>query len=89
VIEKITSFLLAHGFKIMIAGFAISAAGMILLIQAQHKNMMLQNVAFGMVGTGLGLYVIGRIFIIGKQRRARKLREQARARENASEGEKN
>jgi hypothetical protein len=87
VIEKITDFLLAHGFKIMIAGFALSAAGMILLIQAQHNNVSLQHVAFGLVGTGLGLYVIGRIFVIGAQRRTRKLREQAR--ENSSEEEKN
>jgi hypothetical protein len=77
VIEKVTSFLLDHAFKIMIAGFAFSAAGMIMVIQAQHKNPVLGKIGFGIAATGLGLYVIGRIGVIGAQRRAKKLREQS------------
>jgi hypothetical protein len=74
--EKIAAFFLNHCFKIMIAGFAISAVGVVMYIQAQHGNVVLRKISFSLTVTGLALYIIGRIGVIVGQRRSRKLRRE-------------
>jgi hypothetical protein len=74
--DKIAGFFLRHSFKIMIAGFFISTAGILMYIKMQHKNVLLEKVAFGITAFGIGLWLFGRICIIINQRRTRKEREQ-------------
>jgi hypothetical protein len=62
-IEKVKSFLATHGFTIMISGFSISAAGILLYMyftQPQHFNRLYSSIAFDATCTGIGFYVIGR-----------------------------
>ena len=73
---KIASFFLEQSFKIMITGFAVSGAGIIMYIKMQHKNALLEKIAFGITSTGIGLWLIGRIGIVVLQRRVRRQREQ-------------
>jgi hypothetical protein len=75
--EKIAGFFMDQGFKIILAGFAISAAGIIMYMQAQHQSGIMRKVAFGIAAAGIGVYVIGRIGIIAQQRRARRLHSKA------------
>lgn len=75
--EKVAAFFLDNGFKIMMTGFAVSAAGIVWFIREQHRNQFLRKIAFGMTAAGIALYIIGRICVIVQQRRARRLREQA------------
>lgn len=83
--EKIIAFFLEQSFKIMITGFAISAAGIIVYIKMQHKNVLLEKTAFGITAFGIGLWLFGRICIIINQRRMRKQREQAAQKPAGSE----
>jgi glucose uptake protein GlcU len=76
-VDKMADFFLRQSFKIMIAGFVISAAGVIMFIKMQHKDRVLENTAFTIAAIGIGLWLIGRIGIILQQRKARKQREQA------------
>jgi hypothetical protein len=73
---KIAVFFLCHSFKIMISGFIISTAGILLYIKMQNKNVLLEKTAFGITAFGIGLWLFGRICIIINQRRMRKEREQ-------------
>lgn len=73
---KIAAFFLEQSFKIMITGFVVSGAGIIMYIKMQHKNALLEKIAFGITATGIGLWLIGRIGIIVLQRRVRRQREQ-------------
>lgn len=83
--EKIIAFFLEQSFKIMITGFAISAAGIIVYIKMQHKNFLLEKLAFGISALGIGLWLFGRICIIINQRMIRKQREQAAQKPAGSE----
>jgi len=74
--DKIAGFFLYHSFKIMISGFVISTAGILMYIKMQHKNVLLEKTAFGITAFGIGLWLFGRICIIINQRRMRKQREQ-------------
>ena len=82
---KIASFFLEQSFKIMITGFAVSGAGIIMYIKMQHKNVLLEKIAFGITSTGIGLWLIGRIGIIVLQRRVRRQREQLLNEQSGSE----
>ena len=79
------AFFLEQSFKIMITGFVISAAGIIMYIKMQHKNVLLEKMAFGITAFGIGLWLFGRICIIINQRRMRKQREQALKESSRSE----
>jgi hypothetical protein len=70
--EKIVTFFLEQSFKIMITGFVMSTAGLIMYIKMQHKNPLLEKIAWGTAATGLGFWLIGRIGIAVLQRRRRK-----------------
>lgn len=75
--ESIVSFYLAHSFKIMLTGFALSAAGIILFSQTQHKDPLLSTVGFSLTASGVGIYIIGRIGLILQRRQAKKKQDQA------------
>lgn len=70
----------------MLSGFSISAVGIILYIKTQHAPGRLRELGGTLVAVGIGLYIIGRISVIGQNRRARKERMQAA--EGLSEKEK-
>jgi uncharacterized membrane protein YecN with MAPEG domain len=74
--EIIVSFYLAHSFKIMMVGFALSAAGIIVYSQVQHKDPVLRTAGFALTATGIGIYIIGRIGLILQRRQARKQQHQ-------------
>lgn len=74
--KSIREFYLAHCFKILISGFALSALGIILYSQVQHKDPVLSKVAFGITAAGIGIYIIGRAGLIIQRRKARKQREE-------------
>jgi hypothetical protein len=75
--EKLTDFFLIHGFKIMIAGFSLSAVGIILYIKMQHSPGRIRELGGTLVVIGIGLYLVGRICVIAQNRRLRKSRIQA------------
>ena len=75
--DSIVSFYLAHSFKIMMTGFALSAAGIILFSQAQHKDPLLSTVGFSLTASGVGIYIIGRIGLIFQRRQAKKKQDQS------------
>ena len=72
VTEKIGAFFLEQSFKIMISGFVVTSAGMLLFIKMQHKNPALEKTALAVIGFGIGLWLIGRICIVFQNRRLRK-----------------
>ena len=82
---KIAAFFLEQSFKIMLTGFAVSAVGIIMYIKMQHKNIVLEKIAFGITATGIGLWLIGRIGIVVQQRRIRGQREQLLKEQSGSE----
>jgi|WetSurMetagenome_2_1015567.scaffolds.fasta_scaffold16910_6 hypothetical protein len=73
---SITSFYLAQSFRIMIIGFALSAAGIILFSQVHHKDPLLSTVGFSLTAVGIGIYIIGRIGVIMQRRQAKKRHDQ-------------
>jgi hypothetical protein len=82
--DSIVSLYLAHSFKIMIAGFALSALGIILFSQVQHKDPFLSTVGFSVTAVGIGIYIIGRIGIVIQRRRAKKQHDEVQG-ERATE----
>jgi hypothetical protein len=74
--DKIIDFFLTHGFKIMLAGFTLSALGIVLYIRMQHSPGQIRQLGGTLVVAGIGLYVIGRVSVIGQNRRDRKTRIQ-------------
>jgi hypothetical protein len=72
VTRKLTAFFLEQSFKIMISGFVITSAGMLLFIKMQHKNLALEKTALAVIGLGIGFWLIGRIGIVLQNRRLRK-----------------
>jgi hypothetical protein len=77
IMDKIADFFLRQSFKVMMTGFVISTAGVIMYIKTQHKNRVLENAAFTITAIGIGLWLIGRIGIVLQRRKLRKQREQA------------
>ena len=75
--EKLKALVLNHGIKIMLAGFAISAGGMIFYIKYQ-RNPHLQKIVFIITLSGIGIYIIGRVGVSLERRRARRHRESLR-----------
>jgi hypothetical protein len=74
--DSIVSFYLAHSFKIMMTGFALSAAGIILFSQVHHKDPLLSTVGFSLTAVGIGIYILGRIGVIMQRRQAKKRQDQ-------------
>lgn len=74
--DSIVSFYLAHSFKIMMTGFALSAAGIILFSQVHNKDPLLSTVGFSLTAVGIGIYVLGRIGVILQRRQAKKRQDQ-------------
>lgn len=74
--DTIVAFFLRQSFKIMVTGFVISTAGVIMYIKMQHKDSVLKNAAFIIAAIGIGLWLVGRIGIVLQQRKLRKQREQ-------------
>ena len=82
--DKILAFLLEHSFKIMIAGFTISAIGIICYSQVQRKDPQLSTIAFFTTAGGIAIYLVGRIALVIQRRKERKERMKAL---NSSNGE--
>jgi uncharacterized membrane protein len=75
--DSIVSFYVAHSFKIMMIGFALSAAGIIVYSQVHNKNPLLSTVGFSLTAVGIGIYIIGRIGVIMQRRQVKKRQDQA------------
>lgn len=75
--DKILDFFLTHGLKIMLTGFGISAAGIIIYIKMQHTPGKIRELGGTLVAIGIGLYIIGRICVVAENHRQRRLRRQA------------
>jgi hypothetical protein len=73
--EKLKGFFLANGLKIMLAGFTISAIGIIFYIKMQHDNPDLRKIAFGTTVAGVVMYMAGRVGVFIERREQRKRRE--------------
>jgi hypothetical protein len=85
VTEKIAAFFLEKSFKIMVSGFVVMSAGLIIFIKIQHKNPAFEKTAIGITACGAGLWFVGRICVILHQRRLRKQRELAAKEPSGSE----
>ena len=76
--DLIGTFILTHCFKIMVTGFALSAAGIVLYAEMIQKNPLMRRIGFIIAVTGIGIYLIGRIGVIIQRRKIRKQRMDAR-----------
>ena len=76
--DSIGNFILAHCFKIMVTGFALSAIGIILYSEMIQKDPLMRQIGFIVAVTGIGIYLIGRIGVIIQRRKIRKQRMDAR-----------
>ncbi|MBN2036946.1 MAG: hypothetical protein JW768_09420 [Chitinispirillaceae bacterium] len=75
--DKIYNFILEHSFKIMIAGFAVSAIGIIFYSQVQRKDPQLSTIAFATTAAGIAIYLVGRIALVVQRRKERRERMKA------------
>ena len=73
--KSLNEFYLAHCFKILIIGFALSAVGIIVYAQVQHKDPLWSKIAFSLTASGIGIYIIGRVGLVLQRRKARKGRD--------------
>lgn len=77
-IKKIYTYLSEHGFVIMICGFALAVASLLIYMQTRYRGTVTPQVAFGCTIFGFVVYVIGRIFLATSRKRNRQtLRSQA------------
>lgn len=70
--NKVVDFLSTHGFKIMLAGFGISAVGLVLYIKYQFEDPVIAQYAFGVTIAGFCMYVFGRVFVFINRRNQKK-----------------
>ena len=73
-VEKLKALYLKHGLKIMLAGFSLSAIGILLYIK-MHRGTPGSKIGFALVIAGLVLYVIGRVGVVLERRAAGRERE--------------
>lgn len=61
--NPLINFLTTQGFKVMLAGFGISAVGLLLYIKYRFEDPVIAQYAFGVTIAGFCIYVLGRIFV--------------------------
>jgi hypothetical protein len=83
-VEKFKGFLCAQGIRIMLAGFTLSAIGIIFYIKTQHGNQELRKIAFATTVAGIAVYLAGRIGVL-LDRRAQRMRRERRVLESEDE----
>ncbi len=66
--NKLVNFLSTNGFKIMLAGFGISAVGLVLYIKFRFEDPVIAQYAFGVTIAGFCIYVLGRVFVFINRR---------------------
>ena len=71
--KKIHEYLSTHGMTLMVTGFAIAAAGLLVFIYNQNNihSLLLSRFAFGGTITGFCIYLVGRIYVAIKRHQAR------------------
>jgi len=66
--KKIIGFISGHGFGIMMTGFFIAIASLILFMRVRYGGAQLRTVVIAAFIAGISLYVIGRIGVaIGRK----------------------
>lgn len=70
--SKISEFLLKHGFKVMMFGFALSVIGLLVYIKFRFAGNVIPQIAFGVTIAGFLIYVTGRVFVFISRRRSQK-----------------
>jgi hypothetical protein len=73
--ENLKSAFLANGLKIMLAGFAVSAIGIVFYIKMQYGNPGLRKIAFATTCAGIVIYLAGRVCVALDRRKQRRQRE--------------
>jgi hypothetical protein len=71
--EKLTAFFLKQSFKIMISGFVITTAGIVVFIKMQHTAF--EKTGSAVTICGLCVWLFGRVCIVIQRRRSRRQRE--------------
>lgn len=74
-LEKLKSVFLASGLKIMLAGFTVSAVGIVFYIKMKNGNPLLDHLAFGTTCAGIVIYLAGRIGVTLQRREQRRSRQ--------------
>lgn len=72
-VKKIHAFLLAHGMRLMVIGFAVSAGGLLAYIYNLNNlhNPLFARAAYTVTISGFIIYLAGRIYVAVKRRRDR------------------
>lgn len=70
--NPIMNFLTTHGFKVMLAGFGISAVGLVFYIKYRFEDPIIAQYAFGVTIAGFCIYVLGRIFVFINRKKQKK-----------------
>lgn len=68
----VKAFWLKQGLKIMLAGFFLSAAGILFYIKTQHGDPDQRTISFGITVAGIAIYAIGRIGVLLERHRIRR-----------------
>lgn len=69
--KKFYEYISTHGIILMIAGFLVAVAGLLVYMQTRFYGSALPRIAFGCTIAGFALYVIGRFFVATNRRRKR------------------
>jgi len=70
-LKKIIAWISEHGFVLMMSGFALAVAGVLVYWRTRYSGSYVPQVAFGVTIAGFALYVIGRIFVATRRNRTR------------------
>ena len=61
--NPLMNFFTTHGFKVMLAGFGISAVGLLFYIKYRFEDPVIAQYAFAATVAGFCVYVLGRVFV--------------------------
>jgi hypothetical protein len=71
--KNVYEFLTTHSMKVMLSGFFISVIGVIILALSKNQpwgNQLIKNTSITISLIGLGVYIVGRIFLeIGRRKK--------------------
>jgi hypothetical protein len=72
-LKKINEYLSTHGMTLMVIGFAVAAAGLLVYIYNVNNlhNLLISKAAFAGSITGFCIYLVGRVYVAIKRHRAR------------------
>ena len=70
-LKKVYEYVSTHGIILMIAGFLIAVAGLLVYMQTRFYGSAIPKIAFGSTIAGFAIYVVGRFFVATNRRRKR------------------